>query len=98
MKSTHHAQGTAVCLLTVAFRCYNFVMYISKDMGSLLAIEVVQKIKWRQLTTKPTSEDTDQPAYPRSLIRVFAGHMCLLQPPGYRKKNDQEPLLYWADV
>ena len=27
------------------------------------------------------SEDSDQPAHPRSLIRVFAVRMCLLQPP-----------------
>ena len=78
-------------------------MYISKDMGSLRAIEVVQKFKWRQLTTKPivrraTSEDSDQPAHPRSLIRVFADRMCPLKPPGYRKKDDQEPLPHWADV
>ena len=32
--------------------------------------------------TKATSGDSDQPAHPRSLIRVFADHMYLLQPPG----------------
>ena len=32
--------------------------------------------------TSATSEDSDQPAHPRSLIRVFADRMCLLQPPG----------------
>ena len=39
-----------------------------------------------------TSEDSDQPAYPRSLIRVFADRMCLLQPPGYPKGDKREPL------
>ena len=33
-----------------------------------------------------------------SLIRVFADHMCLLQPPGYPKRDKQEPLPYWMDV
>ena len=33
--------------------------------------------------TCATGEDSDQPAHPRSLIRVFAGRMCLLQLPGY---------------
>ena len=40
-----------------------------------------------------TSEDSDQPAHPRSLIRVFADRMCLLQPPGYPKG-----MPYWVDV
>ena len=34
-----------------------------------------------------TSEDSDQPAHLRSLIRVFADRMCLLQPPGYPKRD-----------
>ena len=33
-----------------------------------------------------------------SLIRVFADHMCLLQPPGYPKTDKQEPLPYCVDV
>ena len=45
-----------------------------------------------------TSEDSDQPAHPRSLIRVFADHMCFLQPPGYPKRNKRGPLPYWVDV
>ena len=48
--------------------------------------------------TCATSEDSDQPARPRSLIRVFADRMCLLQPPGYPKRDKQEPLPYWVDV
>ena len=50
-----------------------------------------------QRTTKPTirhvtSEDSDQPVHLSSLIRVFGDCMCLLQPPGYSKRNEQELL------
>ena len=48
--------------------------------------------------TCATSEDSDQPAHPRSLIRVFAGRMCLLRPPGYPKRDKREPLPHWVDV
>ena len=48
--------------------------------------------------TCATSEDSDQPAHQRSLIRVFAVCMCLLQSPGYRKRDTREPLPYWVDV
>ena len=34
-----------------------------------------------------TSEDSDQPAYPRCLIRVFADRMCCLQPSGCSNRN-----------
>ena len=45
-----------------------------------------------------TSEDSDQPAHPSSLIRVFTDHMCFPQPPGYLKKDKQDLLSYWVDV
>ena len=48
--------------------------------------------------TCATSEDSDQPAHLRSLIRVFADRMCLLQPPGYPKRDKQIPLPYWVEV
>ena len=48
--------------------------------------------------TCATSEDSDQPAHPCNLIRVFADGMCLLQPPGHPMKDKQEPLPYWVDV
>ena len=44
--------------------------------------------------TCATSQDSDQPAHPRSLIWVFADCMCLLQPPDYPKGDKQEPLPY----
>ena len=48
--------------------------------------------------TCATSEDSDQPAHLYSLIRVFSDSMCILQPPGYPKRDKQEPLSYWVDV
>ena len=48
--------------------------------------------------TCATSEDSDQTAHPRSLIRVFADRMCLLQTPGYLKRDKREPLSHLVDV
>ena len=48
--------------------------------------------------TCATSKDSDQPAHQRSLIRVFADGMCLLQPQDYPKKDKWEPMPYWVDV
>ena len=48
--------------------------------------------------TCATREDSDQSAHPRSLIRVFADRMRLLQPPGYPKKDERELLPYWLAV
>ena len=48
--------------------------------------------------TFATSEDSDQPAHPRSLIRVFTDRMYLLQPPGYLKRDRRELLLYWVGI
>ena len=48
--------------------------------------------------TCATSEDSDQPAHPRSLIRVLADRMCLLQTRGYPKWDKREPLPHWVDV
>ena len=45
--------------------------------------------------TYVTSEDSD---HSRSLIRVFANRMRLLQPLGYPKRGKREPLPYWVDV
>ena len=48
--------------------------------------------------TCATSEDSDQTAHPRSLIRVFADRICLLQSLDYTKKDKREMLSYWVDV
>ena len=45
-----------------------------------------------------TSEDSNQTAHPRSLIRVFADRMCFLQPLGYPWRNKREHLPYWVDM
>ena len=42
-----------------------------------------------------TSKDSDQPVHPHYLIKVFADHICLLQPPGYLKMDKQKSLPYW---
>ena len=43
-------------------------------------------------------EDSDQPAHPHSLIRLFTDCMCLLQSQGYPKQDKREPLQYLVDV
>ena len=48
--------------------------------------------------TCATCEDSDQPAHSRSLIRLFADRTCLLQPPGYPKRDKQEPLPFGMGV
>ena len=48
--------------------------------------------------TCATCEDSDQPAHPRSQISVFADRMCLLQSPGYPKKDKREPLPHLLSV
>ena len=48
--------------------------------------------------TYAISEDSDQTARMRSLIRVFTDHMCLLQPPDDPKRDKREPLSNWAAV
>ena len=44
------------------------------------------------------SKDSDQPVRLRSLIRVFADRVHLLQPKGYSKRNEQKLLQYVVDV
>ena len=39
-----------------------------------------------------------QISLPRRLVRVFADRMCLVQPPGYPKRDEREPLPYLVDV
>ena len=47
--------------------------------------------------TCATSEDSYQSAHPRNLTRVYADRMCLLQTPGYSKRNKRGPLDAQAD-
>ena len=81
------------------FDLKNNVMFIvaghcAHNVQRLKEIHAWAYLELSQRTTKPTityatSEDSDQTAHLRSLIRVFAGHMCLLQPQGYPN---------WVDV
>ena len=48
--------------------------------------------------TRAAREDSDQPVHPHSLIRVFTDHMCLVQSPGYLKRDRQEPLPYCVNL
>ena len=52
-----------------------------------------QNLQWDVWQAK-----TDQSAHPRSLMGVFADRMCLLQPPGYSKRNKREVLPYWVNL
>ena len=65
--------------------------------------EMMQHIVFEPAQTKynetyATSEDSDQPVHPHSLIRVFTDRMWLLQPAGYLKRDEREPLAYWVDM
>ena len=73
------------------YRCF-IVMFQSCGRGLLCG----QNIYLSQCTTKPTirratSEDSDQPAHARCLIRVFADRKCLPQPPWYQKRDKWDP-------
>ena len=48
--------------------------------------------------TCATSEDSYQPAHLHSLIKFFADRTCFLQPPGYPKKDNENPLPYWVNA
>ena len=78
-------------------------MDLSEIVLSRLHVTAIGMYDKSHRTTKPTirratSEDSDQPAHLRSLIIVIADRMCLLKPPGYPKRDTQEPLPYWVDV
>ena len=53
---------------------------------------------YKSYKTCAASEDSDQSAHPRRLIRVVADRLCLLQPPGYPKWDKREPMSYRVDV
>ena len=59
-------------------------------------MEPMHEITYNKVSS--TSEDSDQPAHPHRLVRVFADRMCLLEPPGYPKRNKRKSLSYWVDV
>ena len=48
--------------------------------------------------TCATSENSDQPAHPRSLISVFADRICLLPSPGYPKRNKWDYFIVSGEI
>ena len=58
-----------------------FMYRLSKTASLNFVYEPAHDITYYK--TCATSEVSDQPAHLRSLIRVFADRMRLLQPPGY---------------
>ena len=63
---------------------------VSTTPGACLVIhKVLQK-------SEPAQDKTYH--NPRRLIRIFAYRMCLLQPPGYPKRDKREPLPHWVDA
>ena len=78
-----------MCTKTLSVH-YNALVYV------VLSFEPAHDKTYNK--TCATSEDSDQPAHSRSLIRVFADDKCLLQPPVYSKRDKRESLLYWVAV
>ena len=69
------------------FRTWLFVVGIMKLAGAQQNLKIYA-----------TSDNSDQTAHPRSLIRVFADRTCLLQPPGYPKRDKGEAMPFWMDL
>ena len=85
------------CFCTSRFRCLNRIVKIElQEPGEWQKWASAQQTL--QKKTYATSEDSDQPAHPRSLIRVFADRMYILQPPGYPKRDKREHLPKSVDV
>ena len=65
--------------------------------------DAAQNYEWTSAREKPTiplvrpARGSDQAAHSRSLIRVFADRICILQHPGYPKRDKWEPFPYWVD-
>ena len=90
------------CLLS-QFPCHNMLIYeilkLAGKMGNVITADIdILAYDKIYIKTYATSEDSDQTAHPRSLIGVFADRICLLQAPGYPKRDKREPLSYWVDV
>ena len=70
------------------------------DISARLSLWGPFHLHLSQRSTKITirraiNEDSDQPAHPHSLIRVFAARTCLLKPPGYPGKNENPCHTWW---
>ena len=60
---------------------------VSSEKKNITVKQINQRMTKNFNKTCATSEDADQTAHPRSLIRVFADHKCLLQPPCCPKRD-----------
>ena len=61
----------------------------SKKVTTLIETIIIEPAHDKHYNkTCATSEDSDQPAHLRRLIRVFADRMYLLQSPGYPKRDE----------
>ena len=100
----HFEQSTLklfkVCLKLVRQMIKMFMKFFSAGIIFFLTCMLVRRtVSAHDKTynkTCATREDSDQPAHPHSLIRVFTDHICLLQLPGYPKRDKQEPLQFWV--
>ena len=82
-------------ILTLQFFSSNFENIKPKRKATVITsnTKVINKPAHDKTYNKTcaTSEDSDQPAHPRSLIRVFAERMCLLQPLDYKIEINENP-------
>ena len=70
-----------------------------KHDKSVIVLQAYERVHDKNYSkTCAISQDSDQSVHLCSLIRVFADHMCLLQSPGYPKRDKGEQLPYWVDV
>ena len=77
------------CSFSPYLRCFLLLSFFSLKKSVLFYEPTHNKIYNK---TCATSEDLDQLANLRSLIRVFADRMCLLQAPDYSKRDEREHL------
>ena len=75
-------------LLALWIRQMTRRLNVPKNVSSLLIIRACVPAHDKTYNNiLSTSEDSDQPANPRSLIGVFADRVWLLQPPGYPSRK-----------
>ena len=81
-----------VCVLVLQFKTWNIELHQTYTCIKAIAIiEPAHDETYIKLCAN--SEDSDQTAHSCSLTRVFVDCMCLLQPPGYPKRDNENPCL-----
>ena len=73
-----------------------FYKPLLKELKNILIFEHAHDKTYNK--TCATSENSDQHAHLCSLIRVFADSICLLQPPGYPKTDNNIILAILGDA